>query len=176
MSEWGIRAADGAELDRLREIERLAGAAFRDLGMASIADDEPPSIEALTGYVADGRAWVATAPGGVPIGYLLLDVIDGCGHVEQVSVDPSYRGRGVGRGLIDHADAWSAGQGLAALTLTTFADVPWNAPYYERIGFRRLTDGELSPGLVEIRRHEQALGLDRWPRVAMRRELDAASG
>jgi GNAT superfamily N-acetyltransferase len=176
MSERGIRTADGAELERLREIERLAGAAFRDLDMASVADDEPPSVETLTGYVADGRAWVATAPDGVAIGYLLLDVIDGCGHIEQVSTDPSYRGRGVGRTLIDHAGTWSARHGLAGLTLTTFADVPWNAPYYERLGFRRLTDSELTPGLLEVRRHEQTLGLDRWPRVAMRREVDRSAG
>jgi GNAT superfamily N-acetyltransferase len=176
MSECGIRVADGAELERLREIERLAGVAFRDLDMASISDDEPPTIEVLSGYVADGRAWVAATPDGLAIGYLLLDVIDGCGHVEQVSVDPAYRGRGVGRRLIDHAGTWSAGRGLTGLTLTTFADVPWNAPYYERLGFRRLTDSELSPALVEVRRHEQALGLDRWPRVAMRRELDGIGG
>jgi GNAT superfamily N-acetyltransferase len=168
------RLAEITELDRLREIERLAGAAFRDLGMASIADDEPPSIQTLTGYVADGRAWVATSPDGLVIGYLLLDVIDGCGHIEQVSIDPSYRGRGVGRSLIDHAVSWSAGHGLTGLTLTTFADVPWNAPYYGRLGFRRLTDDELTPGLVAVRRHERELGLDRWPRVAMRRELDVS--
>lgn len=175
MSELGIRAAEAADFERLRDIERLAGEAFRDLDMASIADDEPPSIETLDGYVAGGRAWVAASDGDA-ISYLLLDVIDGCGHIEQVSTDPSYRGRGVGRALIDYAGAWSVGHGLAGLTLTTFADVPWNALYYERIGFRRLTDSELTPGLVEVRRHEQALGLDRWPRVAMRRELDLAGG
>ena len=60
--------------------------------------------------------------------------------------------------------------GPAPLTLTTFAEVPWNAPYYARIGFRVLADAELSPGLRAIRAHEAALGLDRWPRVCMRRE------
>jgi hypothetical protein len=36
--------------------------------------------------------------------------------------------------------AWAQRHGLAALTLTTFTDVPWNMPYYERLGFRHLCD------------------------------------
>jgi hypothetical protein len=57
------------------------------------------------------------------------------------------------------------------LTLTTFAEVPWNAPYYLRCGFRRLGVRELTPGLRAIREREAAHGLDRWPRVCMRRDL-----
>jgi hypothetical protein len=49
--------------------------------------------------------------------------------------------------------------------------VPWNAPYYERLGFRRLADADLTPGLREIRAEEAAHGLDGWPRLAMRRDL-----
>lgn len=40
-----------------------------------------------------------------------------------------------------------ADDGLAALTLTTFADVPRNGPYYERLDFRHLCETELTPGL-----------------------------
>ena len=61
--------------------------------------------------------------------------------------------------------------GLAAMTLTTFADVPWNAPYYGRLGWRVLSPADLSPGLVRIREHEAARDLDRWPRVAMRFDI-----
>jgi hypothetical protein len=57
------------------------------------------------------------------------------------------------------------------LTLTTFTHVPWNAPYYERLGFRPLPEAELTPGLVAIRQNEAAHGLDRWPRLSMRRDL-----
>ncbi|HEX3960074.1 MAG TPA: GNAT family N-acetyltransferase, partial [Trebonia sp.] len=65
----------------------------------------------------------------------------------------------------------AAADGLAALTLTTFASVPWNAPYYRRCGFRVLDDEELTSGLRAIRHDEAELGLDRWPRVCMRRDL-----
>jgi hypothetical protein len=42
--------------------------------------------------------------------------------------------------LLDRAAADAAAKGLRALTLTTFAEVPWNAPYYARCGFRVLND------------------------------------
>ncbi|TJZ49435.1 GNAT family N-acetyltransferase [Streptomyces piniterrae] len=164
-----IHAPSLAELPALRGIERAAGEPFRALGMAAIADDEPPSTAELTRYQRVGRALAAydTEDGsGQPVGYLLWEPVDGCAHVEQVSVHPDHAHRGIGRALIDRAGQDS---GLGALTLTTFTDVPWNAPYYARIGFRVLGDGELTPGLRAIRAREAALGLDRWPRVCMRR-------
>jgi predicted N-acetyltransferase YhbS len=81
--------------------------------------------------------------------------------------------RGLGRTLLDHAADQASAAGLPALTLTTFADVPWNAPYYTRCGFRVLHDAEITPGLRAIRHRKAALGLDRWPRVCMRRDTSA---
>ncbi|UNO43746.1 GNAT family N-acetyltransferase [Streptomyces sp. MST-110588] len=164
-----IRHASADELPALRAVERAAGQAFRPLGMARIADDEPPSLEELRHYQQAGRALVACAdpaPGGAPLAYLLWEPVDGAAHIEQVSVHPDGARRGIGRALIDRAERDS---GLAAVTLTTFAHVPWNAPYYARIGFRELAEDELTPGLRAIRVREAAHGLDRWPRVCMRR-------
>ncbi len=58
---------------------------------------------------------------------------------------------------------------MAALTLTTFEQVPWNAPYYCRWGFRILEDHEWTKGLRAIRQREAEQGLDQWPRVARRK-------
>jgi hypothetical protein len=67
--------------------------------------------------------------------------------------------------------AWAQRHGLAALTLTTFTDVPWNMPYYERLGFRNLCDIELTPGLRAVRAREAIRGLDAWPLTTMRRDI-----
>jgi GNAT superfamily N-acetyltransferase len=88
-----------------------------------------------------------------------------------VSVHPRAARRGVGRALLDHAAGAAAGEGLARLTLTTFTEVPWNAPYYERLGFSAVPRDELTPGLRAVVEREAAHGLDRWPRVVMRRPL-----
>jgi GNAT superfamily N-acetyltransferase len=114
---------------------------------------------------------VAVSDSDRPVAYLLADPVDGNLHVEQVSVHPDSARRGVGRSLLDHLAGLAVTGGIPALTLTTFAAVPWNAPYYERCGFRYLDGAELTPGLREIREREAAHGLDRWPRVCMRRDL-----
>jgi hypothetical protein len=49
--------------------------------------------------------------------------------------------------------------------------VPWNGPYYRRLGFREVAPAEETLGLRRVRAHEAAIGLDRWPRLCMRRDL-----
>ena len=166
-----IRAACDEELPVLQDIERAAGRCFRDLGMPEVADDEPLTLEELAAYRLTGWAWVAVDGNDRPVAYLIACVVDGNLHIEQVSVHPDSARRGIGRLLLDHAARTAGAYGVPALTLTTFAEVPWNAPYYERCGFRRLREAELTPELRAIRRRETEHGLDRWPRVCMRRDL-----
>jgi len=196
-----IRPARIAELPALQAIERAAGQPFADLGMTEIAQDEPYPLPVLAASERAGLLWVATGqqPAGQPaqdgpaqdrpaqdgpaqdrpaqdrpdepVAYLMASVVDGCLHIEQVSVHPDSARARIGRALIEHAASRAAADGLAALSLTTFATVPWNAPYYLRCGFRVLADAELTPGLRAIRQHEAGLGLDKWPRVCMRREV-----
>lgn len=142
--------------------------------MTAVSADDPPSTEELAIYQAAERCWVAEPVEGAsaPVAYLIADVVDGSGHIEQVSVHPDAAGHGLGRALIDHADEWARGQALQSLTLTTFVDVPWNGPYYERLGFRYLEPEAETPGLLAIRQAEGASGLDQWPRACMRRGDD----
>ncbi|GLW75025.1 GCN5 family N-acetyltransferase [Kitasatospora phosalacinea] len=162
------------ELPLLQEIERAAGGCFREVGMDAIADDEPFSVPELTAFLDAGLAWVAVDGADRPVAYLVAERVDDALHVEQVSVHPSHARRGVGRGLLEHLAARAAAEGVPALTLTTFADVPWNAPYYARCGFRPVPEDALGPGLRAVRAREAAHGLDRWPRLVMRRPLRAA--
>jgi GNAT superfamily N-acetyltransferase len=136
--------------------------------MAFVAEDEPPSVDELRRFQADGRAWVWADAGDRPVGYLVARMVDGNAHLEQVSVHPSSGRRGIGAALVDHLAAWARARSLPAVTLTTYTDVAWNGPYYERLGFRYLREDDLPPGLRRIRRAEAAHGLDQWPRAAMR--------
>ena len=165
-----IRPAAADELEALRGIERAAGERFREIGMPEIADDEPPPLPVLERARAAGLLWVAVDDDR-PVGYLMAERVDGDLHVEQVSVHPAHAGRGIGRSLLDRAADHAGSLGATGLTLTTFEHVPWNAPYYARRGFRIVPEREWTPGLRAIRQHEVAIGLDRWPRVCMRRDL-----
>jgi GNAT superfamily N-acetyltransferase len=166
-----IRNARLDDLDTLRDIERAAGRLFAEIGMAEVADDEPLSEETLRGYQSCGRAWVAVDDSDRPIGYLVADILDGNAHIEQLSVLPANMRKGLGRALIEQLAAWASGLGMEAVTLTTFVDVPWNGPYYRRLGFEMLTEEEIKPELRDRRNHETGRGLDRWPRICMRRAL-----
>jgi len=166
-----IRPATPADFAVLQDIERSAGQAFRAIGMPEIADDDPFTVAELTAYQQAGRAWVTVDPAGHPVAYLVADPVDGNVHIEQVSVHADWARQGLGRALIEHAARVARANGEAALTLTTFTEVPWNAPYYERLGFHPLPESELTPGLRAVRRHEADHGLDRWPRTCMRLDL-----
>jgi GNAT superfamily N-acetyltransferase len=166
-----IREARAGDVAALQAIEVAAGAVFRTVGMDFVAGDEPLPAEVLLGYLRDGRAWVSVDEFDRPVGYLIADWVDGAVHVEQVSVDPGHARRGLGAELVEHVAWWAKERGAPALTLTTYADVAWNGPYYARLGFRVLPTVELTPGLIAIRVEEASHGLDRWQRYCMRRPL-----
>ncbi len=173
LSPFVIRAATAEDLTQLPALELAAGVGFAEIGMDEVAADEPPTAEELAPYQADGRCWIAVGADrpNVVVAYLIVDRVDGCCHIEQVSVHPDAAGHRLGQALIDRAEAWAVADGCAALTLATFVTVPWNGPYYERLGFRFLDPAEETAGLRAIRAEERAAGLDRWPRACMRREL-----
>ena len=166
-----IRLARPDDLPALIDVEVDAGALFREVGMAEIAENDPGSVAELAAYQSGGRAWVGVDSEDRPVAYLVAEIVDGYAHIEQVSVRLSHARRGLGAALIETLAEWAGSRGLPALTLTTFAAVPWNAPYYERLRFRVLPEAELGDGLRAIRRAEAARGLDTWPRVAMIRPL-----
>lgn len=166
-----IRSARVDDLPVLGDIERAAGGAFRHLGMDLVADADPLSVSELSRFQAEGRAWVVADDTDFPVAYLLVEEVEGNGHVEQVSVHPDHARQGLGRTLLEVAQHWAQHRGLSALTLTTYADVPWNAPYYARLGFGIMAEGDLSEGLSRIRAREESAGLAAWPRVVMRRPV-----
>ncbi|MDS2173339.1 GNAT family N-acetyltransferase [Nesterenkonia sp. CL21] len=163
-----IREATLGDHAAVVQIEHRAGLLFVGTPMEDIADDEAVTAEEFAAVVATGAAWVHVCE-GIVVGYLLAERLDDAGHVEQVSVDPAWSGRRIGAALLDRASAWAAEQGLDALTLTTFVHVPWNAPYYRRLGFRELSPERWGAELVARVRAEAEHGLGRWPRIVMGR-------
>ena len=103
LTPYTLRTARVADVPRLREIEVLAGVAFRALAMDAVADDPPPDAAEYEELVDAGRAWVATVDDDRPIAYVVVDLVDGQAHVEQVSVDPRRRGHGIGAALIERS-------------------------------------------------------------------------
>ena len=171
MSAPPIRPPRRDELEALVAIEREAGALFTTVGMPEIAYDDPGTVPELEPFRAGGHAWVAVDAGDRPVAYLITAIVDGCAHVEQVSVAPAHARRGLGAALIDHLAAVAATEGRPAVTLTTFRDVPWNAPYYERLGFRVIAPADQGAQLAALVGEEAERIRGDAPRVAMRRRV-----
>ncbi|ANF59290.1 hypothetical protein [Halotalea alkalilenta] len=62
-----------------------------------------------------------------------------------------------------------APRGIHALTLTTFRDVPFNAPFYRRLGFDIVTDERSGERLAQLLESERQRGFER--RCAIRKPL-----
>lgn len=139
--------------------------------MAQIADEEPMSLTDLEHYWLAGRAWVVTFDDDVPVGFLVAEPVDGHLHIAQISVHPDAAGQRLGSALIEHLDTLAAAEGVEELSLTTYLDVPWNGPYYRKLGFVELPEPECGDGLRAIRRMEREAGLDAWPRLVMVRPV-----
>lgn len=161
-----IRPATDADLLRLAEVEVEAGQVFRTVGMAEVAEAVPDMSDLRLAVEAE-RVWV-TQVGPEVAGYVVAEVLDGNAHVAQVSVAPDFAGRALGRAMIEHVEEWGRGAGCPATTLTTFTDVPWNGPYYLRLGYRVLPDESVGPELARTLAHEASLPeIDASRRCAM---------
>ena len=159
-----VRPAEPDELALLPEIDERSESLFRVAGIYL------PSTGADGDDVELANAAKVLVVGRPPVGFAQVEICDGLAHLRELAVLPSHMRQGYGTQLLEAACAWARAEGYPAMTLTTFVDVSWNAPYYRRRGFVDLA--ELTPGLLAIRENEKAMGLDELgPRIAMRREL-----
>ncbi|MFI6027869.1 GNAT family N-acetyltransferase [Amycolatopsis magusensis] len=157
-----IREATAAELATLPALESASDSIFADLGFPPLPP--PGSPEELA------TARLVLVAGTPPAGFARVEVVDGNAHLEQLAVHPSHFRQGVGTALVRAVLSWAQDAGFPAVTLCTFSDIPWNGPFYRKLGFADLDDP--SPGLQELRAHERALGLDDLgPRVVLRHPL-----
>ncbi|MNB58170.1 Acetyltransferase (GNAT) family protein [compost metagenome] len=167
-----IRLAQPADAPALPAIERSAAGLFRlDPQLAWLADAEVAGVELHLQAIEQARVWVARSPEGQLAGFLRAVPVDNQLHVEELSVSQHFQGQGIGRKLLSAVIEHAWAQQLCAVTLTTFVDVPWNAPFYQKIGFQRLNSEETSGYLVDALNDEIAHGLPGHRRCAMRLTL-----
>src|SRR5882724_3808354 len=134
---WTIRLAEPADADALPQIELSAGQRFLTIpDVAWIADSDDMPVEAHRRYIAQGTEWVALTESQQLVGFLAAEIVDRDLHIWEVAVCGGVQNRGIGCQLIDAATAFARERNLGSLTLTTFTNVPWNAAWYSRLGFK----------------------------------------
>lgn len=137
-----IRDAIEADVPLLAGIEARAAARFAEVGLPSAAS--LPLLDTAVVLVAarEKRLLVAVDDADVAVGFALMEACsDGDAHLLELDVEPAHGGRGIGRALISASVDWAFARGLRRLTLTTFRDIPFNAPLYARVGFENPRSG-----------------------------------
>lgn len=153
----------------LPDIERSAGECFRVLpDLAWIADDDVMPVERHLAFIMCGTVWVVEGASSELLGFLTAESVEEDLHIWQLAVRHDWQGQGLGRRLVATAIDYAAAQLLSAVTLTTFRDVTWNAPFYARLGFEELAASALGPRLAGILAREADYGLPVERRCAMR--------
>lgn len=165
-----IAAARPRDLAAIARIELAAAALLAGHAPESVLM-ETTSLAVLTNAQRDGRLWVALSD-GAPVGFAHVEILErDAAHLEEIDVLPEYGRRGIGRRLVNQVCGWAAAKGYAAVSLSTFRDVPWNMPFYARLGFEVVPTLQLSPALRDVVDSETRRGLDPARRVVMKRAI-----
>lgn len=167
-----IRPAVPGDGPLLTAIEQSAGELFRSIPeMAWLADTDSRPPERYQALIAAGATWVALDGKGDAVGFLCAEPAGKALHVWELGVVLDRQRQGFGQALMAQALGRARANDLHSVTLTTFRAVPWNAPAYRRAGFVTLSDSALDTRLDALLEAEDAAGLARATRCAMRLTL-----
>lgn len=150
----------------LPHIESAAAELFRDAVPAELLEHVTPE-SVFSDAQQDGTLWVALEPDDRPVGFIRVVVTGPRAHLAELDVLPDYGRRGVGTALVRAVEDWAWANRLSEITLTTYRDLPWNAPFYARLGFRVVPESEWDA--ETRRRFEEEAGIEseRARRVVM---------
>ncbi len=164
MVEIGL--ARPADIPVLQDIERRAAELFLTHPQTSSLELSMTPRSHYLSALRAGTLLVARS-GEDPIGFAIVEDLGASLHLEELDVDPAHGRQGIGTSLVRAVCGMAEARGCP-VTLCTFSEVPWNAPFYERLGFVRLSTDELPPFLKRRIAEETGRGLSQKIRVAMR--------
>ena len=169
--DWSLRLARPDDAKLMPAIESAAGALFTDIEGIGSAGTHTLPVEKLERYIRKGHCLVAHL-GDEMAGFLVSEPFTRELHIWEMDVHPRFQNRGIGAGLLRACQIDARNAGFRALTLTTFRDVPWNGPFYAKLGFEEVTALDAHPRLASELALEADHGLPAERRCAMIHFLD----
>ena len=170
-ADWHLRLARPEDAPHMPPIEARAAKLFEQVeGLAGIVGQQTVPAERLLRYIRKGHCLVAHV-GGAMAGWLVNEPFGRELHIWEFNVDPAFQRGGIGSGLLRACLIDATNSGFKAVTLTTFRDVAWNAPFYARLGFEEVTALDAHPRLAGELAVEVDSGLPADRRCAMIRFL-----
>ena len=147
--EYSFRSAMGADASKVAALVNAAyGHYVERIGMLP-----RPMTDDYAEVIANQQVTVAESLGTI-VGMIVLTIDDEGFLVDNVAVDPSHRGKGLGRALLEFAEAEARRAGFDSIYLCTHEKMTENLALYSRIGYieyDRRSQGDFS--LVYMRKH-----------------------
>lgn len=142
-------AADDREL--VARLTDLINAVYAEAERGLWLDGSARTMaEEVTGLVRGGEIAVARRDGELVGAIRLQDVADDVGEFGMLVADPELRNRGIGRELLDFAEARARDRGMRAMQLELLVPREWSHPskeflrdWYGRRGYRLVRTGHL---------------------------------
>lgn len=125
-----LRAATAADVPRLTELVHAAYGHY----LERLPAPPRPMTDDYAEVVRTAQVTVAER-GGEIVGLLVLRAGGDELLIDNVAVDPSVRGTGVGRVLLEHAEAEARRAGFGTIHLYTNEKMTENRALYARIGY-----------------------------------------
>ena len=147
-------------------IERSAATLLRGTHMDFPANTALNHRSNLGNAIDRGLMWLADLDGAV-VGFLFAEPEPAGLYLRELAVAGHAQRRGLGAALMNAGIAAARERGYARVMLTTDRTLPWNAPFYARLGFG-IVEGDAIPAEIQRRLHGQyAAGFDPAARCAM---------
>jgi len=172
MTDWSLRLARLEDAEAMPAIEKAAGVLFAKVeGLKGVAGTHTIPVDRLQRYIRKGHCLV-THVDKVMTGFVVSEPFQRELHIWELDVHPDHQRKGIGAGLMRACMVDARNSGFKAVTLTTFRDVPWNAPFYTRLGFEEVSALDAHPRLAAELALEADHGLPIERRCAMIAFLD----
>ena len=160
------------DIPALIAVDRAASKLFVPTGLIrpEALFDHVPAAEFETA-IEDKRVFAARDAFARPIGFVLNSQRSKTGlYLDQISVHPDHGQKGIGRQLVMRAIVFAEELKVPHITLSTFRDLPWNGPFYARLGFKEIPRNKYEPYMHDIEAAQTPL-MDVSARCFMRRSV-----
>ena len=165
-----IRLAEQEHLAEIPKIELAAATMFSEADLPAGLRYKVTHISFLKEALERDCLWVALHEDR-PVGFAAASIVDGAGYLDELAVRPKFGRQGIGTRLVSMVIEWARAENFPWLTLITYAHLAWNAPFYEKLGFRKMNSAEHGKELAGLIKEERRIGLNAAMRMAMRLDL-----
>lgn len=153
MDAYNIRLATPEDIPTIASIAASAEAKFGSIPeldslFANVAKGEKSFMTTkIQQSLEKGRIFLAEYV-DEPVGFLGAYQMDSALYIAEISVSNEYNGKGIGTLLLEAVFQWARERARAndedeaRVSLTTYAEIPWNGPWYSKRGFKTV-DAEI---------------------------------